>query len=70
MEYFFWIYRDFIKLNFGNNETESKRNFPFFKRKIAFFERKIAGPISLIRPISAVGEAEAYISCGRGLTAK
>ena len=31
MEYFFWIYRDFIKLNFGNNETESKRNFPFFE---------------------------------------
>ena len=31
-------YCEFIEFNFGNNETESKRNFPFLKRKIACFE--------------------------------
>ena len=41
------IYCDFIKFNFGNNETEFKWNFPFLKRKIAFFETENHWPYML-----------------------
>ena len=34
---FLSIYRDFIKFNLGNNETESKRNFTFFETENCFF---------------------------------